>query len=143
MQHQGNQLQNSETKLAALTNNQILDILIISNISRPNNFNSLTKEEWKWIVTEIKKDFGDKLTHSKLTSIISNGVKGRYDKIQFVVNGFTIYKWIEKQLEIDKLAPKKEIPRPSNIESFYWTQMSERDQLAWVEKGNKNKKIEQ
>ena len=139
MQRQENQLQTNEKKLATLTNNEVLDILIISNISRPNNFNSLTKEEWKWIVTEIKKDFGEKLTHNKLTNIISNGVKGRYDKIQFVVNGFTIYKWIEKQLEIDRLSPKKELPCPSNIESFYWTQMTERDQLAWIEKGNETK----
>lgn len=129
-----NQYQKSEQKLAILTNNQILDILVIANISRPNNFNSLKKEEWKWLVEEIKKDFGDKLTSKELMEIISNGAKGVYDKNQFVVNGFTIYKWIRIWIET---RPKVEIPCPQGIESFYWIQMGEKEQLSWLENNTK------
>ena len=124
-------MQKSEIRLATLTNNEVLDVLIIANVSKPNNFHSLTKEEWKWLVTEIKKDFGDKLTQEDLIKIISNGVKGMYDKNQFVINGFTIYKWIRIFLATK---PKQTIPCPKGYNSFYWEQMSEREQLAWLEK---------
>jgi len=124
-------LQKCETLLGTLTNNQVLDVLIVANISKPNNFNSLTKEEWKWLVTEIKKDFGDKLTHAELVQIIANGTKGMYDRTQFVINGFTIYKWVRIFLSTK---PKKSIPCPKDYDSFYWEQLSEREQLAWIEK---------
>lgn len=133
----GSQLPNNEKKLATLTNNEVLDVLIVTNVSRPNNFNSLTKEEWKWIVTEIKKDFGEKLTLGELVQLITNGVKGEYDKTQFVVNGFTIYRWIKTWIQN---RPTKVIPKPNNIEDFYWNQMSVTDQQKWID--NQPKKIE-
>jgi hypothetical protein len=129
-----NQLAIYDKKLATLTNNEVADILVIANISKPNNFNSLTKEEWKWLVTEIKKDFGNKLTQEELMQVISSGVKGMYDKTQFTINGFTIYRWIRTFLET---RPKKELPCPENIERFYWNQMSEREQIQWLEKNKK------
>ena len=117
-----------------LTNNEILDVLIVAQVSRPNNFNSLTKPEWKFIVTEVKKDFGDLITQKELTEIVSNGVKGFYNQTQFVINCFTIYGWIRKFLQDKKSMPKQEIPCPKNMQSFYWNQMSERDKQNWIEK---------
>lgn len=131
------QLATYEQKLATLTNNQIGDILVVANVSRPNNFNTLTTSEWKWLCVEIKKDFGDKLTHGELEKIISNGVKGEYDRSQFVVNGFTIYKWIKKFIET---RPKQSIQCPKDYDPFYWSQMAEREQIAYI--GNKNKSLE-
>lgn len=81
------------------TNNEIVDILLIANISKPNNFDVLSANEWKWLVKEVKKDFGNKLTQGELMEIISNGAKGKYNKTQFSINCFVIYKWIEKFLE--------------------------------------------
>lgn len=129
-----NLLPSNEQKLATLTNNQVLDVLFVANVSKPNNFNSLSKEEWKIICENIKKDFGEKLTYEELGQIISNGWKGWYDKTQFTINGFTIYRWIRTFLET---RPKKEIPCPENIERFYWNQMGEREQLQWLEKMEK------
>ena len=117
-------------KLATLTNNEILDVLIVAQVSRPNNFNSLTKPEWKFICTEVKKDFGDLITHGDLTAIISNGVKGLYDQNQFVINCFTIYKWIRKWIANK---PKVVLPCPKGMQSFYWNQMSDFDQKKWIE----------
>jgi len=115
-----------------------LDVLIVAQVSRPNNFNSLTKPEWKFICTEVKKDFGNLITHGELTEIISNGVKGVYDQNQFVINCFTIYKWIRKFIATRQ---KKEIPYPSGIESFYWTQMSDADRLDWLNKNHEKVEI--
>lgn len=132
-------MQKSEQKLGTLTNNDIFDVLVIANVSRPNNFESLKKDEWKWLCGEIKKDFGDRLTHGELIEIIYNGAKGKYNKTQFTINGFTIYKWIEIYMEIKKSMPKKELPCPPGIDSFYWTQMSERDQISWLKENLPNK----
>ena len=124
-----NHSQNNERKLETLTTNEVMDILIFSKISKPNNFEALSKEEWKWLITEIKKDFGTTITQGELLKIITNGVKGYYDKTQFALNGFTIYKWIRIFLQTK---PKIKLPCPASIESFYWEQMSEIDQQKWL-----------
>ena len=133
-----NHLQNKERKLATLTNNDVMDVLIFSKISKPNNFESLSSDEWKWLCGEIKKDFGDKLTQGDLMEIITNGIKGVYDKTQFALNGFTIYRWIRIFLS---QRPKVSIPCPQGIEPFYWNQMVEREQKHWLE--NKQSKTTQ
>lgn len=117
--------------LSTVPNGEILKVLIVANISRPNNFEVLTAGEWKTICEEIKKDFPD-LTYEELKGIVLRGAKGKYNKHQFPINCFTIFKWIEMYLEIKKSMPKKQIACPSNIESFYWVQMSETEQQKWL-----------
>ena len=73
-----------------------------ANIARQNNFLLLTVEEWQWIRDEVIKDFPN-LTIGELESIISNGVKGKYDERQPSINSFTIFKWIKKELKKDSL----------------------------------------
>ena len=124
--------------LSTVPNGEILKALIVANISRPNNFEVLSPSEWKLICEEIKNDFPN-LSYEEFKHIILNGAKGKYNKQQFPINCFTIYKWIEKHLEIKKLLPKKEIPCPEGFESFNWTQMSERQKVEFIESKNKIK----
>ena len=127
-----NQLPTSDQQLGTLTNNKILDVLVISNVARPNNFETLTTPEWKWICEEIKKDYPN-LSYQELLKIITNGAKGKYNKQQFSINSFTIFKWIDMYLEMKKSMPKKALPCPKGMQSFYWYQMSNFDQQKWIE----------
>lgn len=120
-------------KLSTVPIGKILSAIIVANLSRPNNFEILSPQEWKTICEEIKMDFPN-LSYAELKLIILNGAKGKYNKNQFSINFFTIYKWIEMYLEIKKAMPKKELSCPKNIESFYWNQMGDRDRQAWKEK---------
>ena len=61
----------------------------------------LTPDEWRWIRDEIIKDKRyAKITVTQLDEIISNGVKGRYDKFPQPINATTIFNWIEKWIKI-------------------------------------------
>lgn len=127
----------TETKLSTVPIGEILNAVVVSQISRPHNFESLTAKEWKWVCSEIQKDYPD-MTYGELAEIIINGVKGKYNKQQFAINAFTIFRWIEKALEIKKNAPKKYLPCPENVDRFWWAQQTYNQQVEYMEKKKLN-----
>lgn len=72
------------------------------NIARPHNFDVLTDGEWIDICHLAKKKY-PRLTLKKLDKLIENGIVGSYNDIQFSINSFTIFKWIELYLEEDNI----------------------------------------
>ena len=88
--------QQMSLKLSSAGKADIVQIVMQANISRPNNFTSLSTDEWIWIVDKIQSHPKYKrISLEKLNIIIENGIIGKYNDRQPAINAFTIFKWIE------------------------------------------------
>ena len=123
-QESQNQLLSKQTTSLTLSSKEeevpalMVKIITQANISRPNNFVMLNPEEWLWIVDDIRVHPKYKmLSLGDLEKTIKRGIRGEFNKTQYCVNAFTIFKWLEQAWEEYSEVKKEEIRSNFNPKS--------------------------
>lgn len=83
--------------LKNLSNQQVLQILLVSNIARPNSFELLSDTEWVFIAQEVKDQYPN-ITKQFLINTVKIGIKGKLNKAFPPINSMTIFRWIDSCL---------------------------------------------
>lgn len=88
-------LSNSKEILAKNEILNIVEILYISKLGKPTNYELLNPDGWIFLARELKKDFPE-MKLIELNAIILAGIKGKLTNYQQLpINPMTIYKWID------------------------------------------------